>query len=313
MAQRTIRALLVCTISALFMIGLSGTADARCDCFCKVTTDLGPSPGPSISNFLIQYSGLPSFSNCTVGVPGKKQTCSKACSDDTANDSAQYGNDQWLCSRLPANYNGKVVAYSAIGTHNYDSAAARNIDCRPAILPPQTLADCQSEGQAVTLNLSTGAGAVGSQDLHWTVTGGGTAPAAYSTNTLSSWVNPSTPSTHWIQPGTGGEALPSFPVGQYVYTITFVVPTVMYLLGGITMQGNFSADNSAVLTLNGKPAGGISCPGPKCFVGSVPFDVSSYVQQGLNTLQVTVTNSDLSFTGLMVDAKVVSACARCMH
>lgn len=309
MAKRTIRALLACAIGALFAIGLSGTADAKCNCFCKVTTDLGSSPGPSISNFLIQYSGLPSFANCTVGVPGKKQTCSKACSDATANDSAQYGNDQWLCSKLGANFNGKIVAYSAIGTHNYDSAAERNLDCRPPPPTPQTLAICASEGQTVTINLSTGVGAIGSKDLNWTVTGGGTAPAAYSTNKVSTWVNPPTPSTHWIQPSTLGQADDSLAAGSYVYTTTFVVPTVMYLLGGITVQGTFSADNSAVLMLNNVPVA--NCPGATCFAAAQPFTATN-VKPGLNILQVTVTNNERA-TGLMVDASVVSNCTRCTH
>jgi hypothetical protein len=131
MVKGSIRGLLICAISALFVIGLSGTADAACNCFCKVAKDLGASPGPSIPNFLIQYDGLPSWANCLVGVPAKKQQCSYACSNKTASDATQYGNDQWLCNKINADYiNGRVVAYSAIGTHNYDSAASKNLSCK---------------------------------------------------------------------------------------------------------------------------------------------------------------------------------------
>jgi hypothetical protein len=307
MSGNATRALTPLAICVLLVIGPPG-AEAACNCFCKVAKDLGSNPGSSISNFLIQYPNMPSWNNCTFGTAGKKMTCSKACSDATAADTAQYNNDQWLCSKINADYSGNVVAYSAIGTQNYDSASARALTCHvsgPAT--PQTLALCQQEGQAVALNVSTGLGSIGSKDLNWTVTGGGTAPAAYSTTKVGPWAAPPAPSTHWIQPATGGSPDNNFPPGvQYIYKTTFVVPPAMFLLG-VTVQGTFAADDSADVYLNGQyVTGGAN------FSIAQPFDASSLVQAGLNTLEFRVKNQ-AHYTGLMVDASVTSKCARCSH
>jgi hypothetical protein len=313
MIRGIVRALSMGVVSALVVIGLAGAAHADCNCFCKVSKDLGASPGSSIPNFLIQYPGMPTFGNCTVGVPGKKQTCSKACSDATANDSSQWASDQWLCSKLGPTFNGKVVAYSAIGTHNYDSAAARNVNCTIAPAVSQVMAACEKEGLPVSLNLSTGAGAIGSKDPRWTVSGGGTAPAAYSTTKVSSWVAPPTASTNWIQPATGGSPNSGLPGNTtFVYKTSFTVPLCAYLLGGITLKGTYSADNRAEIWMNNNQLTAAACTTATCFQSLDSFDVSSLVGPGLNTLEFRVKN-DGSYSGLVVDASAVSKCERCKH
>jgi hypothetical protein len=179
--------------------------------------------------------------------------------------------------------------------------------CDTASLPPQTLANCEKEGQPVTLDVSTGIGAIGSKDQHWTVSGGGTAPAAYSTNKVAPWVTPSGTS-QWIQPATGGTASSNFPPNTtYTYTTKFVVSPLMAILGGVTVQGTYSADNSAVVKLNGQQVA--SCTIATCFQTAHPFTATNIVA-GLNTLEIVVTNNE-GYTGALVNASVVSKCVSC--
>jgi mucin-like protein len=62
-------------------------------------------------------------------VAQKKAECSQLCTQAALNDSAQFNNDAWWCSRLPADFDGQVTAYSAIGTLSYDSAQGRHVHC----------------------------------------------------------------------------------------------------------------------------------------------------------------------------------------
>jgi len=119
---------------------------------------------------------------------------------------------------------------------------------------------------------------------------------------------------HFIFSSTGGNAFDFPNSGTYKYTTRFVVSPLMYLLGGITVSGKFSADNSAILKVNGKPIAGISCVGSSlgtCFKQYTNFSIpSTYIQSGINEITVEVTNNDI-YTGLIVESSVVSNCKKC--
>jgi hypothetical protein len=209
---------------------------------------------------------------------------------------------------------GLVLMFAALST----LATAQLVQELPGPhrFPLQILPDCEKEGQIISLKLNTGTGTgmIGAQDPHWTVSGGGTAPYAYSTNIATGWVQPSGSAVQWIQPATGGNAFDFPNSGTYKYTTRFVVSPLMYLLGGITVSGKFSADNSAILKVNGKPIAGISCVGSSlgtCFKQYTNFSIpSTYIQSGINEITVEVTNNDI-YTGLIVESSVVSNCKKC--
>src|SRR5260370_23472137 len=84
--------------------------------------------------------------------------------------------------------------------------------------------------------------------------------------------------------------------GPYTYRITFDLRAFNPATAELT--GQFAADHSAIVKLNGVPVG-ISSPGVSTFT---PFTIRTGFVAGLNTLDVIVTN-DGSFanpTGLRV-------------
>jgi hypothetical protein len=103
------------------------------------------------------------------------------------------------------------------------------------------------------------------------------------------------PASKWIAPRT--DAAAGNAQGAYTYRTTFDLtgfnPSTAALIG------QFGADNSAILKLNGT-ALGITAPG---FTGLTPFSINTGFVAGVNTLDFVVTNdpSTPNPTGLRVD------------
>lgn len=135
----------------------------------------------------------------------------------------------------------------------------------------------------------------------WTVKppNGPTINAVQVTNPNPGWHAP-VQGAQWIS-NVANAGLGSHPGGPYVFTTTFClcafpkglasIPAAMYL--------SILADNSFVATLNGGPP--FATGGPTAFTNPTNANVpASQFVQGINTLQITVTNLPNSPTGLAV-------------
>jgi hypothetical protein len=142
----------------------------------------------------------------------------------------------------------------------------------------------------------------GSVDSHYTIIASADASApgsnAYVVNSnalpIGSWIS-NGPNSKWIAPrvDAGNGNAP----GTYTYRTTFDLRAFNPATAVLT--GQFAADNSAIVKLNGVPVG-ISSPG---FTTFTPFTIRTGFVAGLNTLDFVVTN-DGSFanpTGLRVE------------
>lgn len=168
-------------------------------------------------------------------------------------------------------------------------------------LPP-----CQTPGQVVDVDISTAVGITPLlQDPLWYVL---TAPnqtgpsQAYSTIPFSSWVTPA-PTHHWIQRKAGGNLLPD-DAGTYTFRLQFTLNPALY--SSIQIVGQYSADNTA--TQPGPPPSSCSgLHGNDCFATWQPLNITSGFVNGVNNLDVVVSNQS-NIMGLVVEAVLQATC-----
>jgi hypothetical protein len=112
-------------------------------------------------------------------------------------------------------------------------------------------------------------------------------PSAYVTLTgqfpFPPWL-PNTANGQWIGPQVGGNEQNDAP-GLYTYTETFNLSA--FTLATVVLSGDFAADNSAEIFLNGVDTG----IGTTSLSSTTPINLSSGFVQGLNTLSIVVTNN----------------------
>jgi hypothetical protein len=191
-------------------------------------------------------------------------------------------------------------------------------------VPPRVLPSCTQVNQQVTLTLNTGtAGSPpppGTADPIWTVVQQPSTPltpfttAAYSAPSL--WL-PNSANARWIQPAAGGAPI-NLPVATYVYSTQFTTPVDPYLYTSITITGNFAADDTALVQLNGITiATCTSTATIACFhsLQAIPVGVGlpmfNRISPFLNTLTVQVKNTSVGPSGLFVQAQVIAVCSKC--
>jgi hypothetical protein len=192
--------------------------------------------------------------------------------------------------------------------------------------PPRKLPACQTVGQTVTLRLNTGtAGPIplpATPDPIWRIVLP-TPMVPSTTQPVSApalWLPNTSITSKWIQPASSGSPK-NFPGSTYIYQTQFVTPVNPYLYTSITITGQFAADDSAVVRLNGisiakcTPGSTIAT---SCYHSwqSIPAGVAwpTFNQLGgfLNTLRVEVKNTlPNSPSGLFVAAQVVAVCSKC--
>jgi hypothetical protein len=161
-----------------------------------------------------------------------------------------------------------------------------------AALAVATLASAHASAASINGLVNTGVGAAGTQDSNYAltsnssdttiasgygyVTGGTGFPFDYWTanDATSKWITPTA-----IQ----GQSFDANANGTYTYELTFNLAGDVASTAAFT--GRFSADNSAVVTLNGQTIG--SSGGFTSWSG---FSANSGFNSGLNTLDFTVTN-----------------------
>jgi uncharacterized repeat protein (TIGR01451 family) len=171
-----------------------------------------------------------------------------------------------------------------------------------------TLPPCQSAGQVVEVDVSTGQNVIaGQQDPLWELVAvppnqTGAFPS-YATIPYSSWVS-ATPPAGWIH-RVQNPTPQADSAGNYTYRLQFSLNPAFY--SAVQIVGSYSADNSATVQLNGVTQ--TFCPGIVCFQGLHSFSINSGFVNGVNNLDIIVNNSSgPSPTGLLVEAKLQATC-----
>jgi hypothetical protein len=134
--------------------------------------------------------------------------------------------------------------------------------------------------------------------------------AAIVTNTGWPILNTTQPA-NWIQRKKSVTAQKDAS-GAYTYRTGFKLKTSQY--SKIQLAFRYGADNSAGVKLNNNLIA--SCGGPSCFLLGSPSWVNvvtlstpgTVFLNGVNNLDVVVTNNNLTLTGLIVDARLVLSC-----
>jgi hypothetical protein len=114
----------------------------------------------------------------------------------------------------------------------------------------------------------------------------------FSTPIVATWVTPSAGSA-WINPFGDND---SQPAGNYTYQETFSLTSAT----GNSITGEFAADNSAMMYLNGTLIAS-TVNGILGFEQYTPFSADSGFLVGTNTIDIVVNNAAPSPTGLEVE------------
>jgi hypothetical protein len=93
--------------------------------------------------------------------------------------------------------------------------------------------------------------------------------------------------------------------GTYVYELRFQVRKCT-VPGEVVVSGQFSADNSATLTI-GTPTPSFAAPGPTAYTGT--FSFSKSVGAGMQSLKVVVVNNEAD-TGLVLRGTITLRCPK---
>jgi len=221
---------------------------------------------------------------------------------------------------IPVIRAARVLALATI-VHTFSTGLA----FAQAPLRPRTLPVCSQVGQQVKLTLNTGtAGGFpppGTADPIWRIV----LPSAITpfttkpVNAPAVWL-PNSATEKWIQPAATGNP-GTFPAGTYVYSTQFVTPVDPFLYSSITITGNFAADDSAIVKLNGVPIANCPAgtnPATWCFHSLKPippgvgWPTFNRFSGFLNTLTIEVKNTLAnSPSGLLVRADVIGVCSKC--
>lgn len=171
---------------------------------------------------------------------------------------------------------------------------------------------------AVSVNVSTGQGAKGTQDINWLVSGGaiqGGPIQAFIPQTVNgSWVGgsantPTADGAKWITPVTPGTS--TVQAGPYIYSTSFTLPDITQL-ANLIISGKFWVDNrvtSIVLNETTTIFNG-ALPGNTFSGAGVDFSSTTGFRTGVNNLVFNVSNfsgSGANPTGLRVAALTTAA------
>ena len=160
-----------------------------------------------------------------------------------------------------------------------------------------------STGRDVNDNLITTSGAA---DAHWTVSeqGGGTGFAQVVAPGSADWSgwSPDGPNSSWIarNANTANNGL-----APYTFSCTFDLTG--YELSTVSLAGQWGIDDTGILTLNGNQIGSQGSSGQEGCCWPQSFSVSAgspFLNQGLNTLAITMTWCDENFGGVRLEGMV---------
>lgn len=120
-----------------------------------------------------------------------------------------------------------------------------------------------------------------------------------------SWI-PNGPNSQWIGPFA---PLLNAPAGVYCYTLQFDIPCPSNTPIRARLTGQWSADDTGTIHLNGQPTG-LTLPNGWAFTNWHPINITSGFVPGLNTLTFYVTNGG-GPTGLRLELTGAAACCPC--
>jgi hypothetical protein len=170
-------------------------------------------------------------------------------------------------------------------------AAAQGPPTKAILVPCCKCAD----GSVQTVDISTGA-------APWRVSPPSGAPAAAvpvpTSSIPSTWTTALAPAV-WVQ-HPAGEA-----DGTFDYELRFQVQKCA-IKPDVTISGQFSADNSATLTVGG-PTPVFTAPGSTAYTSTFPFSVPAAI--GAGAIEVKVVNNEAD-TGMVLRGTITVRCPR---
>jgi len=105
------------------------------------------------------------------------------------------------------------------------------------------------------------------------------------------------PNSDWIARNAG---TPNNGLGTYTRTFDLTG----FDLSSVSIAGSWAIDDIGTLSLNGHEISSLLAPGPSAWATLTPFSVaagSPFLNQGLNTLTITITASDNSLEGVRLE------------
>lgn len=118
---------------------------------------------------------------------------------------------------------------------------------------------------------------------------------------------PNGPNSQWIGPNQFNNG----PAGVYCYSLRFVIPCPPGAPIKASLSGQWSADDTGTIHLNGQPTGN-TLPNGWAFVNWSPINITSGFVPGVNTLTFYVTNAG-GPTGLRVELSATASCCACTN
>lgn len=179
-----------------------------------------------------------------------------------------------------------------------------------------TLPCCSNTGDTLVADLSTGQFVgLGVQDPYWTVmsTPSNLAQSpAYAVGPSFWYAAPS--GTHWIEAAPGATVDIAAQGGVYVYHLDFYIAQNPALYQSFTLSGSYVSDDSVIeIKINSTPIPGFVANPSCCSTQyTIPNPPISLFHQGLNTLEIRMTNSWTGAEGLLVSARLTAVCSICL-
>src|SRR5260221_114092 len=122
----------------------------------------------------------------------------------------------------------------------------------------------------------------------------------------SGWV-PNGPNSEWIGPNQYANG----PAGVYCYSLNFNIPCPPGVTIKASLTGQWSADNTGTIYLNGAPTGN-TLPPIYGFTSWQPINITSGFVSGLNSLTFYVTNAG-GPTGLRLELSASASRCSCTN
>jgi hypothetical protein len=118
---------------------------------------------------------------------------------------------------------------------------------------------------------------------------------------------PNGPNSQWVGPFP---TLVNAPGGVYCYTLNFTIPCPTNVPIKASLNGQWMADDTGTIYLNGVPTGN-TLPNGWAFTNWQAIAINSGFVPGLNTLTFYVTNGNSSPTGIRLELTGTASCCAC--
>ena len=282
-----------------------------------------------------QWIGAGPFANCQGGVYHYRLCFELTCTDG-ASVIGQWTADDWGEMLLNGQPTGNTVPsiqypYSFTGWHpivltngfvcgmnclDFYVTNAYNFDNPTGFRAEltNTFNDCCCTATQTLFSVNTGVGPGGllpqgapEPQLALTCTPPGlnlTTPVV--TQPSPFWM-PDGPNSQWVGPFA---PLVNAPAGVYCYTLNFNIPCPTNVPIKASLNGQWMADDTGTIYLNGAPTGN-TLPNGWAFTNWQAIAITSGFVSGLNTLTFYVTNGGVTPTGMRLELTGTASCCAC--